>query len=74
MKVCKCPNCGVLHEAARTTILAGLGEDQVYLCTHCRFCEHPTGNFVQLPDERYLQPDELGYPVAVVHWLHDAAA
>jgi len=74
MKVCKCPNCGVLHGAARITTLAGLDEEQVYLCTHCRFCEYPTGNFVQQPDERDLQPNELGYPMAVVPWLHDEAA
>jgi len=69
MKVCVCPACGTLHEAASALVLNGLNEEATYQRTHCRFCERPSSSFRPRPDEPDLAPGELGYPIAVVPWM-----
>lgn len=71
MKVCACPVCGTVHEAAPSTVLNGLTEEQVYARTHCKLCESPSSRFVALADEPDLKNEEFGYPLAVVRWLKD---
>jgi|GEM_PF-4339237 len=69
MKVCACPACGTVHEAAPSPVLDGLSEERVYARTHCKLCESPSAHFVALADEPDLMDGELGYPLAVVPWL-----
>jgi hypothetical protein len=68
MKVCMCPTCGVLHEAVPASSLVGLNDEKVYARTHCRMCETPSEGFIRRRDEPDLEPDEFGYPAAVVPW------
>ena len=69
MKVCACPVCGTLHEAASAVVLSGITKEQAYDRTHCRLCESSSSAFIALKDEPDLNDGELGYPIAVVPWL-----
>ncbi len=66
MKVCMCRFCGVKHEAVTEAALVGRTEDEVYIQTHCRYCEAPASTFRELSDEPELAPDEIGYPSVVI--------
>lgn len=74
MNVCKCVQCGVVHEAVPRAKLFVAALEDIYRITHCRHCGSHSSTFAPLPDEPDLGDDELGYPVAVVPWLPDRAA
>lgn len=72
MKVCMCPRCRTVHEAASPAVLTGVDEKLRHRRTHCRLCSLPSEHFTRLPDEPDLSDDELGYPMAVVPWMGGA--
>lgn len=72
MKVCRCPRCGTVHEAASSTALLGADERLVHRRTHCRLCSLRSEHFTPLPDEPDLGPNDMGYPMAVVPWMGGA--
>ena len=67
MRLVAYPNCSVVHEAAGVELLDGVDEARRYDLTHCRLCETPSRYFRRLqPEAPELDPDEIGYPAAVV--------
>ena len=74
MKGAMCPNCRALHQAAGSSALVGLNNDDRYHVTHCKLCETPTGEFARGPDLPDVGPDEFGYPMAVVPWMQAATS
>jgi hypothetical protein len=71
MKVCRCPRCGVVHEAVSASALIGLDETLARPRIHYRVCSLAGEHFTPLPNGPDLRPNKPGYPMEAVLQLRE---